>query len=180
MNSVRFLCRCGRCLSVPASLRGRRVRCPACGEIVFAEDVARAGGRLVDPPRRLRRRRVPPPEPPLLFPLLGWSLCWTALLLGWWFLREELVLAGENGLASLWTFAGLIASPLPLAVFLANADGRVLRLPWDAAVATVQTVRGLVGALADLLSGVSGWWWLYLALQACRVAASFLKQDSPQ
>lgn len=47
----RFDCECGRLLSVPQSLRGRNVRCPACRRVVVAE---------------LRAYEFPPePEPPV-------------------------------------------------------------------------------------------------------------------
>lgn len=36
-RDFRFDCECGRVLSVPAGLRGRNVRCPACRRVIVAE-----------------------------------------------------------------------------------------------------------------------------------------------
>jgi hypothetical protein len=61
-RSIRFTCACSRRLGVPWSLRGRFVRCPACGAVVRAEPAPYAS-RLIDSRRVIHLRRHPFPRP---------------------------------------------------------------------------------------------------------------------
>ncbi|MBI2922551.1 MAG: hypothetical protein HYY18_15985 [Planctomycetes bacterium] len=71
----RFDCECGRLLSVPQELRGRRVRCPACREVVVAEERLRE-----ETPAPVAAPEPPAPPPDLLrcVPVLAVAgLAWT-------------------------------------------------------------------------------------------------------
>lgn len=132
MTPVQFTCPCGSLLEVPARLRGRRVRCPACREVVFAEEVADAD--LVDP-----ADDGPTPQPDFAPADREATLAWGAAWLGWiavWFLLRHA--AARTGVPLNSFFATAFAaftSVLPLAVFLHEAPRAAIRRLWPLVLA---------------------------------------------
>ncbi|MCE9584897.1 MAG: hypothetical protein K8T20_20595 [Planctomycetes bacterium] len=122
--SFRFSCRCGAALEAAAALRGRRVRCPACREILFAEVVAIPEARLVDP---APARPLPADNSRVASPGVAWGMFWT----GWFGLWATLIHGaaqtgqGAHSLLAIGLAAG--SSLIPLSAFLIEVAPGVLR-----------------------------------------------------